>query len=90
MGLKNLLRRASGLITAFALLASMVVVAGAKAGTTTTTGTTTGIMISDSESGYSGSGSNCKLCGNSFSHALLASVDKGIHNKTTKYGLPTY
>lgn len=21
---------------------------------------------------------------------LLASVDKGIHNKTTKYGLPTY
>lgn len=29
MGLKNLLRRASGLITAFALLASMVVVAGA-------------------------------------------------------------
>lgn len=20
----------------------------------------------------------------------LASVDKGIHNKTTKYGLPTY
>ena len=29
MGLKNLLRRASGLITAFALLASMMVVAGA-------------------------------------------------------------
>ena len=28
MGLKNLLRRASGLITAFALLASMMVVAG--------------------------------------------------------------
>lgn len=23
-------------------------------------------------------------------HANLASVDKGIHNKTTKYGLPTY
>jgi len=22
--------------------------------------------------------------------ASLASVDKGIHNKTTKYGLPTY
>ena len=22
--------------------------------------------------------------------SLLASVDKGIHNKTTKYGLPTY
>lgn len=22
--------------------------------------------------------------------ALIASVDKGIHNKTTKYGLPTY
>ena len=22
--------------------------------------------------------------------ALFASVDKGIHNKTTKYGLPTY
>ena len=21
---------------------------------------------------------------------FLASVDKGIHNKTTKYGLPTY
>lgn len=21
---------------------------------------------------------------------ILASVDKGIHNKTTKYGLPTY
>ena len=21
---------------------------------------------------------------------MLASVDKGIHNKTTKYGLPTY
>ena len=21
---------------------------------------------------------------------LVASVDKGIHNKTTKYGLPTY
>lgn len=21
---------------------------------------------------------------------LIASVDKGIHNKTTKYGLPTY
>lgn len=21
---------------------------------------------------------------------LFASVDKGIHNKTTKYGLPTY
>lgn len=26
-----------------------------------------------------------------FGHGLtLASVDKGIHNKTTKYGLPTY
>ena len=23
-------------------------------------------------------------------HQMLASVDKGIHNKTTKYGLPTY
>lgn len=23
-------------------------------------------------------------------HSFLASVDKGIHNKTTKYGLPTY
>ena len=23
-------------------------------------------------------------------HANVASVDKGIHNKTTKYGLPTY
>ena len=23
-------------------------------------------------------------------HTLVASVDKGIHNKTTKYGLPTY
>ena len=22
--------------------------------------------------------------------AFVASVDKGIHNKTTKYGLPTY
>lgn len=22
--------------------------------------------------------------------AMFASVDKGIHNKTTKYGLPTY
>lgn len=22
--------------------------------------------------------------------SMLASVDKGIHNKTTKYGLPTY
>lgn len=21
---------------------------------------------------------------------MVASVDKGIHNKTTKYGLPTY
>lgn len=21
---------------------------------------------------------------------MIASVDKGIHNKTTKYGLPTY
>ena len=24
------------------------------------------------------------------SKQTLASVDKGIHNKTTKYGLPTY
>ena len=24
------------------------------------------------------------------SQEALASVDKGIHNKTTKYGLPTY
>jgi len=24
------------------------------------------------------------------SDASVASVDKGIHNKTTKYGLPTY
>ena len=24
------------------------------------------------------------------SSSSLASVDKGIHNKTTKYGLPTY
>lgn len=23
-------------------------------------------------------------------HCEVASVDKGIHNKTTKYGLPTY
>ena len=23
-------------------------------------------------------------------HEGIASVDKGIHNKTTKYGLPTY
>ena len=23
-------------------------------------------------------------------HQMLASVDKGMHNKTTKYGLPTY
>ena len=22
--------------------------------------------------------------------SMIASVDKGIHNKTTKYGLPTY
>lgn len=25
-----------------------------------------------------------------FTSIMLASVDKGIHNKTTKYGLPTY
>ena len=25
-----------------------------------------------------------------FAQPILASVDKGIHNKTTKYGLPTY
>lgn len=25
-----------------------------------------------------------------YNTATLASVDKGIHNKTTKYGLPTY
>lgn len=25
-----------------------------------------------------------------YATATLASVDKGIHNKTTKYGLPTY
>ena len=25
-----------------------------------------------------------------YNQSLLASVDKGIHNKTTKYGLPTY
>ena len=25
-----------------------------------------------------------------FSPFMFASVDKGIHNKTTKYGLPTY
>ena len=24
------------------------------------------------------------------SQGIIASVDKGIHNKTTKYGLPTY
>ena len=28
--------------------------------------------------------------GDEWYHAMLASVDKGIHNKTTKYGLPTY
>ena len=27
---------------------------------------------------------------NSVSDQFIASVDKGIHNKTTKYGLPTY
>lgn len=25
-----------------------------------------------------------------FHHSCFPSVDKGIHNKTTKYGLPTY
>lgn len=25
-----------------------------------------------------------------YSDSKVASVDKGIHNKTTKYGLPTY
>lgn len=25
-----------------------------------------------------------------FEDGKIASVDKGIHNKTTKYGLPTY
>lgn len=85
MSFKSLLRRASGFVTAFALLASMMVVAGAKAGTTTTTGTTTGIMISDSESGYSGSGSTCKLCGSSFSHALLTKSDTSTHVAYPQY-----
>ena len=34
---------------------------------------------------------DCKAGGSYVSSgAMLASVDKGIHNKTTKYGLPTY
>ena len=28
--------------------------------------------------------------GQSYYQNNVASVDKGIHNKTTKYGLPTY
>lgn len=83
MSFKSLLRRASGFVT-FALLASMMV-AGAKAGTTTTTDTTTGIMVSDSESGYSGSGSTCKLCGSSFSHALLTKSDTSTHVAYPQY-----
>ena len=65
MGLKNLLRRACGLITAFALLASIMTMAGAT--TEKTTGTTTGTMISKSESGYLGGGNTCKLCNSSIS-----------------------
>lgn len=39
---------------------------------------------------------NCGVCGvnfvraHSYTDSYVASVDKGIHNKTTKYGLPTY
>ena len=33
---------------------------------------------------------SCLLLFSLFSTTALASVDKGIHNKTTKYGLPTY
>lgn len=32
----------------------------------------------------------CHECFHAYQYQMIASVDKGIHNKTTKYGLPTY
>lgn len=44
-------------------------------------------MVKDSETGLIKQNAKINLWDQLY---MLASVDKGIHNKTTKYGLPTY